>query len=195
MISDTPPGERLVFTPSQLNSEIRHALERGFPVLWVEGEISNLARPGSGHLYFSLKDAQSQIRCAMFRNRNMLVRFTPANGTQVLLRARISVYEPRGEYQLIVEHMEEAGGAAWVPIVESEFARTLPIYGARFCPHARESRCGTEQLTLLGGFQVKRNRDPASRLCGGFTIHRMSVIGGHHRGSRRRPGPSNNRPC
>lgn len=105
-------SERLVFTPSQLNSEIRHALERGFPTLWVEGEISNLARPGSGHLYFSLKDAQSQIRCAMFRNRNMLLRFKPENGAQVLARARISVYEPRGEYQLLVEHMEEAGHGA-----------------------------------------------------------------------------------
>src|SRR5690606_13200539 len=94
------------------NSDIRHALERGFPALWVEGEISNLARPGSGHLYFSLKDAQAQVRCAMFRNRNMLLRFRPANGAQVLVRARISVYEARGEYQLLVEHMEEAGHGA-----------------------------------------------------------------------------------
>jgi len=107
-----PAGERVVLTPSQLNSEIRHALERGFPALWIEGEISNLARPGSGHLYFSLKDAQSQIRCAMFRNRNMLLRFAPANGAQVLVRARISVYEARGEYQLLIEHMEEAGHGA-----------------------------------------------------------------------------------
>ncbi|HEX7031310.1 MAG TPA: exodeoxyribonuclease VII large subunit [Gammaproteobacteria bacterium] len=104
--------DRIVFTPSQLNSEIRHALERGFPALWVEGEISNLARPASGHLYFSLKDAGAQVRCAMFRNRNMLLRFTPQNGAQVLVRARITVYEPRGEYQLLVEHMEEAGAGA-----------------------------------------------------------------------------------
>lgn len=107
-----PPNERLVLTPSQLNSDIRHALERGFPSLWVEGEISNLARPASGHLYFSLKDAQSQIRCAMFRNRNMQLRFRPENGAQVQVRARISVYEPRGEYQLLVEHMEESGHGA-----------------------------------------------------------------------------------
>ncbi|HEX7047593.1 MAG TPA: exodeoxyribonuclease VII large subunit [Gammaproteobacteria bacterium] len=107
-----PNDERVILTPSQLNSEIRHALERGFPALWVEGEISNLARPGSGHLYFSLKDAQSQIRCAMFRNRNMLLRFAPANGAHVVARARISVYEPRGEYQLLIEHMEEAGDGA-----------------------------------------------------------------------------------
>lgn len=111
-IASSNTTERVVLTPSQLNGEIRHALERGFPALWVEGEISNLARPSSGHLYFSLKDARSQIRCAMFRNRNMLLSFTPANGQQVLARARISVYEPRGEYQLIVEHMEEAGFGA-----------------------------------------------------------------------------------
>lgn len=107
-----PPPERVILTPTQLNSEIRHALERGFPTLWIEGEISNLARPGSGHLYFSLKDSSAQIRCAMFRNRNMLLRFAPANGAQVLVRARISVYEARGEYQLLVDHMEEAGHGA-----------------------------------------------------------------------------------
>lgn len=107
-----PPPERVILTPTQLNSEIRHALELGFPTLWIEGEISNLARPGSGHLYFSLKDSSAQIRCAMFRNRNMLLRFAPANGAQVLVRARISVYEARGEYQLLVEHMEEAGHGA-----------------------------------------------------------------------------------
>lgn len=112
MMSSRSTDDRVVLTPSQLNGEIRHVLERGFPLLWVEGEISNLARPGSGHLYFSLKDAQSQIRCAMFRNRNLLLRFAPGNGMHVLLRARISVYEPRGEYQLMVEHMEEAGHGA-----------------------------------------------------------------------------------
>ena len=117
------PESRLVLTPSQLNSEIRHALERGFPTLWVEGEISNLARPGSGHLYFSLKDAQAQIRCAMFRNRNMLLAFKPVNGAQVMVRARISVYEARGEYQLLVEHMEEAGHGALQRAFEALKAR------------------------------------------------------------------------
>ncbi|MDX1443154.1 MAG: exodeoxyribonuclease VII large subunit [Gammaproteobacteria bacterium] len=104
--------DRVVLTPSQLNSDIRQALERGFPPLWVEGEISNLAQPRSGHLYFSLKDADSQIGCAMFRNRNQLLRFRPENGQQVLVRARITVYEPRGQYQLLVESMEPAGEGA-----------------------------------------------------------------------------------
>lgn len=103
---------RDVYSVSRLNREARSLLEGSFPLLWVEGEISNLSRPASGHWYFSLKDEAAQVRCAMFRNRNMLLRFNPANGTQVLIRARISLYEARGEYQVIVEHMEEAGDGA-----------------------------------------------------------------------------------
>jgi exodeoxyribonuclease VII large subunit len=75
----------------------------------VEGEISNLSRPSSGHLYWSLKDAQAQVRCAMFRMANRSLSFELANGRQVLVRARASVYEARGEYQLIVDYVEEAG--------------------------------------------------------------------------------------
>ena len=76
---------------------------------WVEAEISNFSRPSSGHWYFSLKDANAQVRCAMFRQRNMLCAFTARDGQKVLVRARIGLYEPRGEFQLIVEHMEDAG--------------------------------------------------------------------------------------
>jgi len=84
-------------------------LERGFGSLWLEAEISNFARPASGHWYFSLKDASAQVRCAMFKQRNMLAAFTPRDGQKVLVRARIGLYEPRGEYQLLVDHMEDAG--------------------------------------------------------------------------------------
>ncbi len=84
-------------------------LERGFGSLWLEAEISNFAKPGSGHWYFSLKDAAAQVRCAMFRQRNMLCAFTARDGQKVLVRVRIGLYEPRGEYQLIVDHMEDAG--------------------------------------------------------------------------------------
>ena len=112
----SPPADtrtlRDVYSVSRLNREARSLLEGSFPLLWVEGEISNLSRPGSGHWYFTLKDEAAQVRCAMFRNRNMLLRFTPSNGMQVLVRARISLYEARGEYQIIVEHMEEAGDGA-----------------------------------------------------------------------------------
>jgi exodeoxyribonuclease VII large subunit len=98
-----------VYSVGRLNRDVRLLLERGFPVLWVEGEISNLARPASGHWYFSLKDRDAQIRCAMFRQRNLQARFEPRNGTQVLARGRVSLYEARGDYQLLVELIEEAG--------------------------------------------------------------------------------------
>ncbi len=103
---------RDIFTVSRLNREVRELLEGSFPLIWVEGEVSNFARPASGHWYFTLKDESAQVRCAMFRNRNYLLGFTPENGTQVLVRARLSLYEARGDYQLIVEHLEEAGDGA-----------------------------------------------------------------------------------
>ena len=101
--------DRDIYSVSRLNREVRVLLERGFGSLWLEAEISNFARPSSGHWYFSLKDAAAQVRCAMFRQRNMLCAFTPKDGQKVLVRARIGLYEPRGEYQLIVDHMEDAG--------------------------------------------------------------------------------------
>src|SRR5271154_2374268 len=101
--------ERDVYSVSRLNREVRVLLERGFGALWLEAEISNLARPSSGHWYFSLKDSAAQVRCAMFRQRNMLSAFTPRDGQKVLVRARIGLYEPRGEYQLIIDHLEDAG--------------------------------------------------------------------------------------
>src|SRR3569832_294879 len=100
---------RDVYSVSRLNREVRALLDRGFALLWIEGELSNLSRPSSGHWYFSLKDRDSQVRCAMFRMRNQFIGFTPADGMQVLARARATLYEPRGDYQLVVEHMEEAG--------------------------------------------------------------------------------------
>jgi len=101
--------DRDIYTVSRLNREVRVLLERGFGSLWLEAEISNFARPSSGHWYFSLKDAGAQVRCAMFRQRNMLCTFAARDGQKVLVRARIGLYEPRGEYQLIVDHMEDAG--------------------------------------------------------------------------------------
>jgi exodeoxyribonuclease VII large subunit len=104
-----PSADRDIYTVSRLNREVRVLLERGFGTLWLEAEISNFARPSSGHWYFSLKDAGAQVRCAMFRQRNMLCAFSAKDGQKVLVRARIGLYEPRGEYQLIVDHMEDAG--------------------------------------------------------------------------------------
>ncbi|MBU3070232.1 exodeoxyribonuclease VII large subunit [Aestuariicella sp. G3-2] len=109
-----PPqqAQRDVISVSQLNRRARQLLETHMSLLWVEGEISNFACPSSGHWYFTLKDANAQVKCAMFRNRNQRVRTMPQHGQQVLLRARVSLYEGRGDYQLIVEHMEDAGEGA-----------------------------------------------------------------------------------
>jgi exodeoxyribonuclease VII large subunit len=103
---------RDVYSVSRVNREVRVLLERGLGVLWVEGELSNFSQPPSGHWYFSLKDRDAQLRCAMYRVKNSLVGFTPRAGMQVLVRGRISLYEPRGEFQLIIEHLEEAGVGA-----------------------------------------------------------------------------------
>jgi exodeoxyribonuclease VII large subunit len=100
---------REVYSVSRLNREVRALLERALHVVWVEGELSNFSQPASGHWYFTLKDREAQLRCAMFRMKNVLVGFTPRAGAQLLVRGRLSVYEARGEYQLIVEHLEEAG--------------------------------------------------------------------------------------
>lgn len=103
---------REIYSVSELNNGARDLLEAHFPLIWVEGEISNLARPASGHFYFSLKDEAAQVRCAMFKMRNRLLDFRPENGQQVLIRCRVSLYPARGDFQLIAEHMEEAGAGA-----------------------------------------------------------------------------------
>ncbi|MET0071161.1 MAG: exodeoxyribonuclease VII large subunit [Candidatus Thiodiazotropha sp.] len=105
-------AQREIYSVSRLVRETRSVLEGSFPLIWVSGEISNLAQPASGHIYFSLKDEIAQVRCAMFRMKRQKLRFRPENGQQVVLRARVSLYEARGEFQLIVEHMEPAGEGA-----------------------------------------------------------------------------------
>lgn len=120
---DNPEPRRDVYTPSRLNREARILLERGFAALWIEGEISNLSRPSSGHWYFSIKDESAQLRCAMFRQRNVLARFSPRDGQHVLIRGRVSLYEPRGDYQFLADHIEEAG--------EGELRRRFEMLKAR----------------------------------------------------------------
>ncbi len=104
--------QRFIYNISQLSTEAKELLEGTFPLIWVEGEISNFSCPSSGHWYFTLKDSRSQVRSAMFRMRNMHIPFQPKNGDQVLIRARVSLYTARGDFQLIAEHMEEAGDGA-----------------------------------------------------------------------------------
>ncbi|ASN01072.1 exodeoxyribonuclease VII large subunit [Xanthomonas citri pv. malvacearum] len=101
-----------ILTPSQLNSLARDLLEGGFPLVWVEAELSSVTRPASGHLYFTLKDARAQIRCAMFKPKSTWLKFQPREGLRVLARGRLTLYEARGDYQLVLDHMEEAGEGA-----------------------------------------------------------------------------------
>ncbi len=105
-------AERDVFTVSRLNRTVKELVELTLGMVWVEGEISNLSKPASGHLYFSLKDARAQVRCAFFKQRARNSRVTLEHGQQIRVRARASLYEPRGDYQLIVESVELAGDGA-----------------------------------------------------------------------------------
>ena len=98
-----------IYSVSQLNASVRQLLEGQLGVVWLTGEISNLTQPVSGHWYLTLKDENAQVRCAMFRMKNMRVGFKPQNGMQILVRASVSLYEPRGDYQLIIETMHPAG--------------------------------------------------------------------------------------
>ena len=101
-----------ILTVTQLNRRARLTIERQFQIIWVSGELSNLSRPKSGHWYFTLKDEKAQVRCAMFANRNRSIQIQPANGQQVLLRGKVSLYEGRGDFQIIAAQIEAAGEGA-----------------------------------------------------------------------------------
>lgn len=111
---------RKIYTVSRLNQEVQSLLESRFGTLWLEGELSNFSRPGSGHFYFTLKDSRSQVRCAMFKGRNRYLDFEPGNGDKVLVRGKLGLYAARGDFQLIVEHMEPAGAG----ILQAAFEKT-----------------------------------------------------------------------
>ena len=98
-----------IFTVSRLNAEVRLLLENEMGIVWLVGEISNFSAPVSGHWYLTLKDSRAQVKCAMFRGNNRYVSFKPTNGNQVLVKARLSLYEPRGDYQLIIDSMQPEG--------------------------------------------------------------------------------------
>ncbi|MEH6564136.1 MAG: exodeoxyribonuclease VII large subunit [Halopseudomonas sp.] len=118
-------AERDVLSVSQLNARARQLLEDVFPRIWVEGELSNLARPSSGHLYFSLKDDKAQIRCACFRQHAARLKLAMKDGLQVRARGRVSLYEGRGDYQLIVDSIEPAGDGALRQAFEALKAKLL----------------------------------------------------------------------
>lgn len=109
---DPVAADRAPLTPTQLNALARNLLEDAFPLIWVEGELGNLSRPASGHLYFTLKDERAQVRCALFKPKSQWLRFVPREGLRVLARGRLTLYEARGDYQLILDTLEEAGEGA-----------------------------------------------------------------------------------
>ena len=112
-----------IYTVSALTREIRQRLEADFPLVWVSGEISNLRQPSSGHYYFTLKDEGAQLRSVLFKGNHLHLRFKPQEGSQVLCRGRLTVYEPRGEYQLVLDYLEPLGWGALAQAFEALKAR------------------------------------------------------------------------
>lgn len=106
---NSSPRQNKALSVSELNRQVKRLLEASYSHVWVSGELSSFSRPNSGHWYFSLKDDKAQIRCAMFRGFNQRLRFQPKEGDQIIVRCKVSLYEGRGDYQLIVEDMEPAG--------------------------------------------------------------------------------------
>lgn len=144
----TSVSQETAFTVSQLNRQIQQLLEASLPWILVEGEISNLAKPSSGHWYFSLKDDKAQIRCAMFKGKNAAVRFKPKDGDMVRLRARVTFYGPRGDCQLSVEGMESAGEGALQQAFE-RLKNTLQAEGLFAPEHKKPLPTKPERVAII----------------------------------------------
>lgn len=151
-----PSQSPAIFTVSRLNQTVRLLLEHEMGQVWISGEISNFTQPASGHWYFTLKDDTAQVRCAMFRNSNRRVTFRPQHGQQVLVRANITLYEPRGDYQIIVESMQPAGEGLLQQkyeqlkaklqaegLFELQYKNHSPPCALRWCDHLKNRCCAT----------------------------------------------------
>lgn len=160
-----------IFTVSRLNQTVRQLLEMEMGQIWLSGEISNFSQPSSGHWYFTLKDERAQVRCAMFRNSNRRVTFRPQNGQQVLIRAAITLYEPRGDYQLLAESMQPAGDGllqqqfeqlkqklAAEGLFDQQFKQALPSPPRRVGVITSASGAALHDI-----LQVLQRRDPSCR--------------------------------
>ncbi|MEC7606827.1 MAG: exodeoxyribonuclease VII large subunit [Pseudomonadota bacterium] len=174
-------GTAKVLSVSSLNQMAKSLLEGHFSQVTVEGEISNFANPASGHWYFTLKDQKSQLRCAMFAGRNRLVRFNPKNGDQLIVRGQLSIYPNRGDYQLIVSQMEEAGDGALRRAFE-ELKQRLRAEGLFDQRHKQEIMEGYHHVGLITSaagaaicdmVSVFGRRFPATRL----TVFPVAVQG------------------
>ena len=155
------PKEKNILTVSEVSYQIRSSLESQFPSVWLKGEISNFIAHSSGHWYFSLKDEQAQIKGAMFKSSNQKVSFRPKNGEELLVKGSLSVYAPRGDYQIICQEMEQLGSGllqqkfeqlkrklAKEGLFDSSRKRTLPLFPKKIaCYHFRDRSRPSRYLT------------------------------------------------
>ena len=180
-LDELPQSSKEILSVSDLNQLAKILLEENFSKVVVEGEISNIAVPNSGHWYLTLKDKKSQIRCAMFTNRNRFVRFEPKNGNFITAKGKLSIYGSRGDYQLIIESMEEAGEGAlkrafeelkYKLLKEGLFAQELKQPVSSYYGHIGiiTSRTGAALQDILSVFS---RRSPATKL----TLLPVSVQG------------------
>ena len=155
------PADR-VRSVSQVAAAARLLVEERFRLVWIGGEVSNFRRYASGHWYFSLKDDRAQLRCVMFANRNRFVRFAPADGMSVVLRGRLSIFEARGDFQAIVDHVEPAGEGA----LRAAFEQLKSMLAAEglFAPQRQTPAASVS--APRGGDQFPRQRGFARRACG-----------------------------
>ena len=172
-MSATEPEK--VLSVSSLNQMAKSLLEGHFSQVAVEGEISNFANPASGHWYFTLKDQKSQLRCAMFAGRNRLVRFNPKNGDQLIVHGQLSIYPNRGDYQLIVSQMEEAGDGALRRAFE-QLKQRLQAEGLFDQRHKKEILEGYHHVGLITSATGAAVRDMVSVFGRRFPATRLTVF-------------------
>lgn len=164
-----------ILTPAQLNTLARDLLESSFPLVWVEGELGNVSRPASGHLYFTLKDARAQVRAAMFRPKSQWLKFVPREGLRVLVRGRLTLYEARGDYQLILDHMEEAGEGALRRAFDELKAR-LEAEGLFDAARKRPLPAHVRRLALITSPSGAAVRDVLSVLARRFPLLEVELL-------------------
>lgn len=167
---DAPP-----LTPSRLNREARALLENSFGLVRVEGELTNLSRPASGHLYFALKDAGAQVRCALFRQRAQSLTFRPVDGALVVARGRVTMYEPRGDFQMIVDGLEEAGEGTLKRAFEALKAR-LAAEGLFALERKRPLPRFVRRLALITAPKGAAVRDVLSTLAARWPLLAVDVL-------------------
>ena len=172
------------FTVSELTAELRKVVEGTFPSVWVAGELSNFTHASSGHWYFTLKDSKAQLRAVMFRGFNLRMKFDPRDGLEVLVRGRLTVYEPRGDCQLIVEEIQPKGiGAAELAFAAVEGGKKL-LRQSVILTHSENAACYASRnelgsLPVTAGLlsEISSNSSPAPLAARGIDRPSQSCSG------------------